>query len=372
MGFTVFNLAITILSGFEKSVENHLIDMNAHITVSGFGNRDLDFNLDDIKILENDYPAIESISPFISKNAILKSKSRSEGLIVEGILPDKDNSQIRKMIISGNYELGDSSFNLIIGEKFALKMGLNVNDEVILFSLKNNQLPDFDNPPVIEKFKIVGIYRSGMAEFDDQKAFANFNTLASLTGMQNNLSGFYIKLKDPGKINEITKELSKKLGYPYYVRSFYKTHQHIFTWLELQKKPVPIVLALIILVALFNIVGTLLMNILKQIRKIGVLKILGMTSNEINKIYLLQGAVISISGIALGWILTLSLTYLQTNFQLVTLPSEIYFISDVKIDYNFFIYTLSSIGTILIALLISLIPGKIAGRVSPLSIVRYN
>ncbi len=373
LGIAILNIALTILNGFENSIEKHLIEMNAHITVSGFGNRNLEFSYSDLSKIQNKFQNIVSISPFISKNGILKNGKYSEGISIEAIDPNRDNSNLRNYIISGDYDLNeDNKYKVLIGEKLADKLYIKVGDLITLFTLKNDRLPSLDNPPIIEKFLVTGIYRSGMAEFDDLKVYTNLNQFQELTDLGEIISGFYIKIDSLKNIQPTARALNNYLGYPYYVRSFYKTHQHIFTWLELQKKPVPIVLGLIMLVAAFNIIGTLLMNIIQQLRKIGILKVLGMESRKIRNIYIIQGLIIALTGIFLGNLLTLLITYIQINYNIITLPSDIYFISEVPVYYDAGIYFIVSLVTLLLSLLISYIPSRIASGITPLTILRFD
>ena len=137
-------------------------------------------------------------------------------------------------------------------------------DEITVFGLRNDQAPSMDNPPSIVQFRVAGIYESGLSEYDDLNAFINISTAQNMFGMGSLISGYNIKVKDIGKLKTLSDELQDFLGYPYYVRTIFQVHQNIFTWLDLQKKPIPIVLGLIIFVAVFNIVGTLLMLVLER------------------------------------------------------------------------------------------------------------
>jgi lipoprotein-releasing system permease protein len=211
-----------------------------------------------------------------------------------------------------------------------------------------------------------------MAEFDDLKAYTNLKAMQDLTELNNLISGFYIKVDSIKNIRPLTKKLSAELRFPFYVRSFYKTHQHIFTWLDLQKKPVPLILGLIILVAAFNIIGTMLMNVIQQTRKIGVLRVLGLRAKDIRSIFILQGMILALTGIILGNIFALTLGWAQTEFNIVTLPASIYFISEVPIYFDLSIYLLVSAAALAISLLVSFIPSRIASRISPLSAVRFE
>src|SRR5690606_38892836 len=179
--------------------------------------------------------------------------------------------------------------------------------------------------PSIIKFKITGIFESGMAEYDDLAAFVNIKSAEKLFGADNSVSGYDIKLKNVSQIDSITSYLNSQLRYPFYAESIYQTHRNIFTWIDLQKKPIPIILVLIIIVAVFNIVGTLLMIVLEKTNAIGILKSLGAKRNQIVKVFIYQGIFISLIGILIGNVLAFVLTFLQLEFNLIALPSSVYF-----------------------------------------------
>jgi lipoprotein-releasing system permease protein len=152
----------------------------------------------------------------------------------------------------------------------------------------------------------------------------------------------------------------------------YQLHRNIFTWIELQKEPIPIVLALIILVAVFNIVGTLLMIVLEKTRAVGILKTLGSKRKQIMSIFLINGSIIGILGIILGSVLGYLLMFVQEKFDIITLPSSVYFMSRVPflITMNTFIGI--AIVTFLLCLLASLIPSFIASKIKPVNALRFS
>ncbi len=374
LGVAVLILALSILYGFEDKIEEKIIDFNAHITISGFGQINLPFDktiIDSIK-KKSDF-IVKSVSPFLIKNAVIKHKKLSEGFQLEGISPKFDNSQIKNLLIQGKYFSERSTANeIILGEKLANKLMLKVGDNVTVFTLYKDAPPSFDNPPAIEIFNVRGIYRSGMAEYDDLKAYTTLQTMQNITGLKNFVSGYYLKLNDIKKIFFVRDVLQNWLGYPYYVRSLYKTHANIFTWLDLQKKPVPLILGLIILVAAFNIIGTLLMNVLHNMEAIGILRTLGAKKNLIRNIFVAQGLTYSLIGITLGNILAFAVSYFQAEYQIVRLPSEIYFISSVPIVFDWKIYLIISLVTLTVALLAAFIPGSVAAKLEPVKTLRFK
>jgi lipoprotein-releasing system permease protein len=190
--------------------------------------------------------------------------------------------------------------------------------------------------------------------------------------IQNSISGYNIRLNNVSKIDTIAARLQDELGYPYYVRTIFQVHQNIFTWIDLQKEPIPIVLGLIIVVAVFNIIGTMLMIVLERTSSIGVLKSMGFSKKIIMKIFFIQGLFLGILGIVLGCLLALLLSFLQMQFDIISLPGSIYFISSVPISIDLGNYLLVASLGLLLSVFASLIPSYIASRMNVISSIRFE
>ncbi len=372
LGVAVVIIAMAILQGFDNTVRDKIVKLNSHLQVTAFSKKNLNFipgfGTFVNKKLDNN---VLSVSPFLSKEAIIKSKSVSEGIFILGLDPHADNSEINKFIVQGSFNLSDSNA-IILGKKLAEKLFLKLNDKVTVFSLKSDSLPSELNPPAISQFIVKGIYESGMAEYDDINCYVNLDAANNFLGLSNTISGYNVKLKNITGIDSIVTKLQEVLGYPYYVRSIYKVHQNIFTWLDLQKEPVPIILGLIIIVAVFNIVGSLLMLVLEKTTAIGILKSMGATNSQILKIFLYQGFYLGLFGIVTGNILAYILSFIQLNYKVISLPGTIYFINAVPITINPLHYLLVSSVTVVLCLLVAIIPSSIAAKIKPIKAIRFE
>jgi lipoprotein-releasing system permease protein len=375
IGVTTLILTLTVLSGFEKTISEKIIQFNSHIQISSFSNR----NLPDYQLVR---PALESrlkpyatgISPFAANLAIIKSKKATDGIIVKGILPEYDVSNIKSYLISGKYNLDYHSKHptLIIGKKLADILQVKCGDFVTIFSLKNNSIPTPENPPGIKQFQISAIFESGMAEYDDQYAYTNLKSAEDIFGMNDKVNGYDIKLNNLSKIDSLANNLGDYLGYPYYVRTIFKVYQNIFTWIDLQKRLIPIALILIVIVAVFNIVSTLLMIVLERSNAVGILKSLGTKSRQVISVFLIQGTYLSIIGILLGNLLALILSLLQKDFNIIKIPESVYFMSQAPINIQLHNYLLVSLATLILSVLASVIPSYIATKINTISTIRFS
>jgi lipoprotein-releasing system permease protein len=370
LGVATLIIAISVLKGFEQTITNKVIDFDSHIKITSYRSTLPDYN-QSLPWLENQLaPFNPDITPFASKLVIVSHKKKKDGVSLIGIKPKDEKPFLVKNIVEGQYSLTDSG--VLIGKKLAEKLYLKVGDKINVFALKKDEIPSPKNLPNIEKFFVTGIFESGMVEYDDTYAYTSLASAQKLFDIGDNITGYNIKFGDISKIDSLTIFLGKSLRYPHSVRSVYQLHRNIFTWIELQKEPIPIVLALIILVAVFNIVGTLLMIVLEKTNAVGILKTLGSKKNQIISIFLIHGAILAIVGIALGSVLGYLLMFIQDKFNIITLPSSVYFMSKVPFQITADTFIVIAVITFLLCILASLIPSCIASRIKPVNALRFS
>ena len=372
LGVATLIIALSVLIGFEKTITDKIVNFDSHLKITSYRTILPDYRTT-IQNLENYLKNFRpTIFPFASKLGIISSKRGKEGINIIGIQSSPFNSEINSDIIKGEFLNNKHAYQIVIGKKLADKLFLNIDDEVTVFALRNDQVPSVTNLPGIEKFKVTGIFESGMAEYDDMYAYIHLTDAQQLFDIGDNITGYNIKLGDISRIDSLTKYLSKKLRYPHAVKSIYQSHRNIFTWIELQKKPIPIVLGLIIIVAVFNIVGTLLMVVLEKTNSIGVLKSLGAKGKQIIGIFILQGIILAATGIILGNILATILIQIQLKFDIISLPSSVYFMSNVPILLTLDTYLIVSVITFFLCIIASIVPSFIASRIRPVDSLRFS
>jgi lipoprotein-releasing system permease protein len=375
LGVTVVIMALTILDGFNKVVSEKIVDFSYHIKITSFGNRNLPPVNSTVPEINNQFGNdLAIIQPFVSKLAIVKSKHLTEGITIIGIEPNSKTAGINQFIKKGNFDLTSSADmpKIILGEKLAEKMFVNVGDKITAFALRNDEIPSQDNPPSIQQFIVSGIYESGISEYDDLSAYTDISAAQEIFGMDQLISGYNIKVKNISQLRTVADQLQDYLGYPFYVRTIFQVHQNFFTWLELQRKPIPLVLGLIIFVAVFNIIGTLLMLVLERANAIGILRSLGAKRRLILQVFLYHSIYITVIGVAVGNLLAFVLSYLQDKFGLISLPSAVYFVTKVPIAINAYNYVLVTLITITVSFTASMLPAWIASRFKPISTIKFD
>lgn len=371
LGVATLIIALSVLTGFENTLTQKITEFDSHIQITSFKNNLPNSDLYINKLEENFSDDIASLSPYLSNLAIISSKKRREGINIKGINYGKEAEKLRLNLISGKIDLTNQN-TILIGKTLATKLLINVGDKVTLFALKNNEMPTINNLPNIERFSVIGIFESGMSEYDDLLGYTSLTSAQNLFSMPNAINGIDIKLKNISKIDSLSYLFQKQARFPYRVRNIYETHRNIFTWINLQKEPIPIILGLIILVAVFNIISALLILVLEKTNAIGILKSLGAKGKQIIKIFIYQGIYLSLLGIFSGNIFAWFLMEIQLKFNIIKVPSSVYFVTKVPIVMTAEIFGLVSIITFVLAFIASIIPSYFAARINPVKALRFD
>jgi len=375
LGVIILEIALSVLNGFKKEIEHKLVGFNLHITIDAYEGNLVEYSdneLNKIKKIIGD--EIEGISPFAGQLALIKSGKFKEGVYLKGILPENDYSTLKKSIIEGDYLLKDDEniSTIIIGEKLARKINAKVGDTITAFSLQSFVLPIEIENLKMKKFVVSGIYESGMSEYDDVNAFIHLRSAQKLFGFGTRISGYEIKLINPKNADYYSIKLSSALGYPYDAKSIFQIYRNIFNWIELQKKPIPIVLALITIVAIFNVISTLLIFVMEKTNSIGVLKTLGTSAKQIKLIFIFNGLIIGLIGTIAGNIIALILLFLQLRFDIVKIPEGVYFLDKVPISIELQSFVIVSVISLFISILFSFLPARFAAKTEIIKSIRFS
>jgi len=372
IGVASLIIAVSVLSGFDKEITQRAISLSSHIQITSFKNQGIDDYESVVNLLRDSIPDIYSATPYAQKEAVLKFKGKTEGIIIKGIR-NKDNVfGERRKIILGSSEVGKVDSNvsrIIIGNKLASKFGVELETKV--FILATNGIPSPLNPPNIKQFKVTGIYQSGLREYDDILVYTDLADAQMLFNMGKNVTGIEVMLTNPDKIEEVNHEIKRVLGYPYNSRTIYKIYKGLFTWVELQKEPIPVVIGLIIVVAAFNVIGILLMIVLEKTKDVGILRTLGVSGRDVMRIFTYQGLFIAIIGIIAGNLIGYGLCLLQLKYNVISLP-EVYFMSKVPVLLDWKTGVMTSFIAFVVTMFAALVPSYLASRLSPVNALRFN
>ncbi len=374
IGVTALIISVSVLNGFEKEITEKAVSVSSHIQVTTFkpsGIADYQSVINQISSPEENL-GIVSAHPFVQHEAVIKFKDNTEGIILKGVRSEDNIFGSQRKIVQGSGDISkiDSGITpLVIGNKIASKLNISVGNKVFIIATVG--IPSPSNPPAVKPFKVTGIYESGLKEYDDVILYTGLGDVQKLYEMGNNISGIEIMVNDISKIQEATNQIKKILGYPYYARSVFQVYKGLFTWVELQKKPIPLVLGLIVIVAAFNIIAFLLMIVLEKTETIGILKSLGSTNRDITRIFFFQGLLISVTGIIIGNILGYGLCLLELNYNLIKLP-DLYYMTRVPILLDWGSGLMITGITFILSLLVTIVPSYLASRLNPVTSLRFK
>jgi lipoprotein-releasing system permease protein len=377
IGTMALIITVSILNGFQKKITENVSSFTSNIEIRGFERVPLP-NYFEVRREIASQPNVKSVSPFVEHEAMIRAKGTiapptTEGILLKGILPEYDNSSLRFEMKSGKYQFEDFGYlrPLLLGSKLARRLGVQSGDTVFIFGV--NGLPSPLNPPRVLSFKVEGIYETGMSDYDDIYGYTNIKSAAYLFDMPPAAaSGFDIMVTNLALVKNTADHLQKLLGYPYYPRTMYEMYRNLFAWVELQKKPIPIIIALIILVATFNVIGTLLMIVLEKVNAVGILKTIGATRRAVSRIFLIQGAFIGAIGTLSGLGFAYGLLEIQKRYNLIRIPGDIYFMNSVPVSMQASDFVIIGGAAFLLSILASYLPARAASSVDPLESVRFQ
>jgi lipoprotein-releasing system permease protein len=375
IGVAALIISVSVLNGFEQEITEKAVSLSSHIQLTSFKREGIpNYNrlIEDLKSPELNF-GIKDAHPYVQKEAVIKYKDVTEGIVVKGIRNEDKIFGEQRKIITGSGEVGklDSSVSrIILGNKLASKLGVKIDDKVFIIATVG--LPSATNTPTIKGFKVVGIYESGLKEYDDVLLYVDMADAQKLFSMGPYVTGVELTLNDVNKIRRVSAEIKNKIDYPNNnARNVFQIYKGLFTWVELQKEPIPIVLGLIVIVAAINIIGFLLMLVLEKTETIGILKSLGAKNSDIIKIFFLQGMFISIAGIIIGNILGYGLCLLQLKYNLIKIP-EIYYMTTVPLELSFSIGLTITLIAIALSMLVTVVPSYLASRLNPITSLRFK
>lgn len=376
VGTAALIITLAILAGFEKTLTENVVRFTAHARVALYGGRPIpDFEATSA-YLRKRVPSITEVTPFVQREAVLRSPTTVAGVILKGIIPSDTSILNPRTIIQGQAleaPRQDSLHPIILSEGLARELNTKPGKALTGIRFFENLRTREQLLENLHRFRVVGIFRTGMSEYDNLYAFTTLRAAQEFVGFEpSQASGFNIMTTSLEAAPEVTKEISRSLRYPYYAESVFDIGQTIFAWIQLQKEPIPVILGLIIIVATFNIISTLLLIVIEKTHAIGVLKSLGATKGGIAKIFITEGVTIGIMGTLAGNILGFAVSWLESHYHFFKLRSDIYFMSSVPISIEWEHYAIVSAIALLLALSATLIPARIAARMRPLQALRFG
>ncbi len=383
IGVMTLNIVMAVMTGFEETLRDRLLGINAHIALVKSGDQLRDYEGLVEQVRRED--GVVAASPSIYGQVMLTAGPRVAGVVVRGVDPNRVNAviDIQKYMTSGSLQDLKQPQTLRVDDRTVSLPGL------ILGSRLANQLGVFPGSPVqvvsplgsptaigvipkVRRFIVVGIFKTDMSEIDSTLVFMNLYDAQKFFEMEDAATNIEIRVKDVYQARQIADDIQRQLGFPYFAEDWSRLWPNLFSALRLEKTVYFLVLLLMVLVGAFNIVSTLIMVVMEKRKDIAILQSMGATRESIRKIFLFKGCVIGVVGTTLGVLLGLAVCLLIEKYRFIELPKDVFLISTVPVRIYLSNYLLVAFASLLVCLLASIYPARQAAKLDPVEIIRYE
>jgi lipoprotein-releasing system permease protein len=383
IGVMTLNVVMAVMTGFEETLRDRLLGINAHVALVKSGDQLRDYE----KLLEQvrKTPGVVAASPSIYGQVMLTSGPRVSGVVVRGIDPDKVNQvvDIERYIKEGSLQSLKQQQPLqiqgrtillpgvVIGIRLANQLGVFLGSPIQVVSPLGSPTA-IGVIPKVRRFVVVGIFDSGMSEIDSSLVYMNLSDAQKFFELGNAVTNIEIRVRDVYRAQNVAQDIQRQLGFPYLTEDWSRLWPNLFSALRLEKTVYFLVLLLMVLIGAFNIISTLIMVVMEKRKDIAILQSMGASRESIRRIFLIKGCVIGVVGTLLGVFLGLAICILIQKYRFIELPKDVFLISTVPVRIYFSNFLLVGFASLFVCLIASLYPARQAAKLDPVEIIRYE
>ena len=381
VGVSALVIVMGVMTGMQEDLMGKILESSPHVMVLQNGSS---LRMDDWREVIAAARAVEGVAgaaPFVLTSVAVSRAGYTQPADMYGVSLDSDGPPVTDMegrIQEGIHDLGATESGLpavILGSRLAARMQLFSGDTLTVISFENLTVDVMGMPtPSLRQYEMTGTFTTGMYDYDMKNIYVPLEASQDQLGILNEdrISGLGIRTDDPDQASAIAKAIQQELGFEFYAVSWSTTNRALFSALKLEKLAMGLILALIIVVAAFNIVSTLVMVVVDRTREIGILKSMGMTDRRILRVFILQGLWIGVIGTFMGTTLGLFLAWLVDTYEIIRIPPDVYFVDRLPISIHALDIAMIVGISILIALLATVYPAFQASRLQPVDAIRHE
>lgn len=367
VGVAALILALGIVRGFSQEIEGKLMEVGAHLRVVSYMDEPLD-NADTLRTQLEEHEAVREVRAVVEDVAIARAGPQSiEGLVVLGT--DALPAAVRQSTAHPDRTVPDG---VLLSQSIADRFGLKPGGRLTLFALDRDG-GEAALQPRVQQYDVNDTYATSLDFIDDTFLFMELSEARALLELSDTqVSRFELTLHDVNAIESTAETLREDLSFPAAVRTVYQQYAGLFAWINLQQNIIPLVISTIVIVAAFNIVGTLLMMMLEKTREIGVLMSMGLSAHGVQRVFLVLGAVIGCTGSVFGSTLAVAAGWLQQTYGVIPLPAEAYYMDTAPMALQATDVLLVTSVAIILCLLAAYVPARVASRIDPVRVIRFT
>ena len=380
LGVAALIVVLSVMNGFQKELRGRILSVVSHVQIQG-GQGDL-ADWPRIARQAEAHPEVKAAAPFVQAQGMLSFNQAVRGVVVRGVVPDLEDkvADFRPHMKSGYLDaLQTDSFGIVLGSELARALGVFVGDRVTLIAPQGVVTPA-GVVPRLKTFNVVGIFEVGMFEYDNGLALIAMGDAQKLYRMEDRVSGVRLKLGDLFQAPRVAHELSGRLDVDAWISDWTRSHANFFRAVQIEKNMMFIILSLIVAVAAFNIVSTLVMAVTDKQADIAILRTLGASPGSIMGVFMVQGALIGTIGLGLGVVGGVALAlnvdvvvpFIERLLGTQFLAKEVYYINQLPSDLQWGDVTGVTLVAFVLALLATIYPSWRASRTNPAEALRYE
>ena len=382
LGVLVLITVLSVMNGFEQAMRDRILGVLSHVTVSETDAQVANWKQRREELLKLEH--VVAAAPFVEKQVMLNEGGSVQGAILEGVLPEfeKQTGNVSKHMLEGKGsfdQLVAGENNIILGVKLAEALKVDVGDSLTLLTPTAAGM-DMGEIPILKQFNVTGIFRVDLQQYDQGTVFVHMEDAASLFEMGDQVTGVRLRLDDLYKSREVSERVAATSGTDYWVSDWTRQNENFFKAIQLQKTMMFFLLGLIIAVAAFNLVSTLVMVVTDKGSDIAIFRTLGMTPRSVMKVFMVQGTLIGVIGTILGVIFGVLLAvnvdvivpFLERVFNVNFISEDVYGISTLESVVRWSDVALIAVSALVLSMLATLYPSWKASRVQPAEALRYE
>jgi lipoprotein-releasing system permease protein len=382
LGVAVLIIVLSVMNGFARELRTSILGVASHLQITEANNQLANWPsvMSQVKVV----PHVIAAAPFVQGQGMLTLGSGAQGTIVRGILPaeeDKVAEFSKKMLVGKLEDLRAGEFNIILGADLAYMLGAQIGDKIVLLS-PSGQVSPVGSMPRMKQFKLVGVFQMGVQTYDAGLALVHMEDAAKLYRMEDKVSGIRLKLDDPFLTTQLAPKIATLLSSQgnYYLRDWVQENPNFFRALEMEKRIMSIIMVLVVAVAAFNIVSTLIMAVIDKRADIAIMRTFGASPRSIMQIFIIQGALIgfigTLLGVTFGVLIALNIDvivpFIENLFGVQFLAKDVYYISVVPSQLLWSDVTVIALTSFILSLLATLYPSYKASKINPAEALRYE